>query len=477
MRERTNRRVRGGFGPLLAGCLAVLASGCDLEVVNSGAITDESLDDPTLMNVVAAGVAQEFTTLADELSLDMVRLTDEAAGTGSYFETGRLRRGAVDWTETDTDWEQVHETLWTGQSAWFRMTNLEDYDQNTSQDAARVWLLMGLTHRWYGETFCEVVYSVGPSPEESVLGGLQSRAVAFDSAIVTLEKAIEIAQASGTTYSTETIIPAARAGIAQAYAGKGDFGNATTWSTQVPTDFVYNAIFNRNSNSNDIYVETVERAEIGLWDSYPQDLATPDPRVPFTICGNWVDPANPKTSGVEPTNGENCQAHQGADGVTAHYMQQKFDDFGSDIPVATGVDMRLIEAEAALLANDMTAFKTAIDAVRGQYGLDPLSAEPAAAGALEYPINYDASTGDVSGTDAWSVLDGESLLTKWGEARRHWDLHRWDHPFLDGGIVFWDAEPRRASCYPVPEVECQLNENLSGQSLKTGIGDGTMTCG
>lgn len=448
-------------------------------MVNPGAITDASLNDPTLMNVVAAGVANEFTNQMDAMMLDDVRLTDEAAGTGSYFETGRLRRGAVDWTETGNNWAQFQETIWTGRSAYARMTALEDYEQDASEDASRVWLLVGLSHRMLGEQFCQVVYSVGPSPEEAVLGGVQPRSAAFDSAIVALNKAITIAQAANTTYSTETVIPAARGGIAQAYAAKGDFGAATTWSTQVPTDFVYEAIFNRNANDNEIYFETIQRAEVGLYNAYPQQLATPDPRVPYTICGTFDDPANPKTSDVTPTNAAGCTAHQGADGVTAHYQQAKYPDWGSDVPAVSGVDMRLIEAEAALLADDMPAFETAINAVRNFYGLVDLSGTPAAAGALEYPNAYDASTGDVTGAgvDAWSILDGERLLTTWGEARRIWDLHRWDHPFLDGGIVFWDSEPRRASCYPVPEDECNLNPEIAGATLLTGVGSETMTCG
>jgi hypothetical protein len=472
------RKARWGFGPVLVGCLAIIASGCDLEVVNPGAITDASLDDASLMGVVANGVSNEFIGLVDGINLDVVRLTDEAAGTGSYFQTGRLRRGALDWTETDGNWAQAHEAIWTGRSAWERMTKLESYDQTSSEDAARVWLLTGLANRMYGETFCQVVYSVGPTAEEPVRGGLQNRTAAFDTAIVHLQRAIDIATAANTAYSTETIIPAATAGIAQAYAGKGDFATAVTYSGDVDTDFVYEALFNRNANDNEVYFETVERAEIGLFNTYAGTLAEQDPRVPYTICGTFDDPANPKDSDVTPTNAEGCTAHQGADGTTAHYMQQKYPDYGSDVPVATGVDMRLIEAEAAIMDNDMTAFKTAIDAVRDQYGLDPLTAEPASAGSLEYPNAYNANTGDVSdpGVDAWSILDAERLLTTWGEARRHWDLHRWNHPFLDGGIVFWDAEDRRASCYPVPEDECQLNDNLSGQTLLTGVGDETMTC-
>ena len=91
---------------------------------------------------------------------------------------------------------------------------------------------------------------------------------------------------------------------------------------------------------------------------------------------------------------------------------------------------------------------------------------------------YDATLGNVGdpGVDAWSILDAERHLTMFGEARRLWDMHRWDHPFLDGGLVFWDTETRRVSCYPVPEDECTLNQQLTGTTLMTGIGSPTHTC-
>ena len=58
-----------------------------------------------------------------------------------------------------------------------------------------------------------------------------------------------------------------------------------------------------------------------------------------------------------------------------------------------------------------------------------------------------------------------------------WDLHRRNHPVLDGGIVFWDSEARRVSCWPIPEIECTLNDALRGETLLTGLGSETMTCG
>jgi len=122
----------------------------------------------------------------------------------------------------------------------------------------------------------------------------------------------------------------------------------------------------------------------------------------------------------------------------------------------------VIQAEAALLNGDLGEFTTQINRLRAIWDLDPI-AQPASAGALEYPNAYD---------DAWSILDGERMLTLWLEGRRLWDLHRWDHPFLDGGTVVWPGEPRRDSCLPVPAGECRVNPNFTCTEAAAGTIDG-----
>lgn len=473
--QRTvSKRPIMAAGGLAVGLVLLLLSSCSLDIQNPGAITDDSLNDASLMRVVVNGIANEFNTMVEGFAFDNARLGDGLAGTGSYFQTGRLRRGAMDWEETGGDWGQIHETIWTGQQAWGRMTSLEDFDETTSELASRAWMLMGFAHRTFGENFCQVVYSVDFDPE--LAGPVQPREVAFDSAVVAFNRAITIGTAAGSAGADFAM--ASRAGLAQAYMGKGDFGQAVTHAQQVPTDFVLSAIFSLQSNNNFVYVETGGRAEGGVFGTYAWQLDSQDPRAPFTICGTFDDPDNPKNSDVTPTNAAGCTSHQGADGVTAHYRQDKYLDEGSDIPVATGVEMRLIEAEAALVSNDLATFTARINDVRTFYGLAAI-AQPATRGALEYPNAYDASTGDVTGAgvDGWSILDGERWLTTWLEGRRVWDLHRWNHPFLDGGIVFWDSEARRVSCWPIPEIECTLNDALRGETLLTGLGSETMTCG
>ena len=456
MNENPNHRHRSGGDrrPLLVLALAVLLGGCDLEVLNPGAILDEDLNAPELMPIVVAGVAAEFNDVVDEYAaFDVARLSDEMAGTGSYFDTGRMRRGVFDDEDSENAYQQIHEAAWSADRAWERLQDVLG-DDAEGVLSARVFMLEGFAHRYMGELFCEVTYDEGP---------LEPRSGAFDRAIAAFETAI---QHAGSDPDAAEFATAAHAGLAQAYVGLGDWSSAVAQASQVPTDFVLEALYNRNANQNLVFNETHGRAEIGVYGTLAARFeGDQDPRAPFTKCGEFVDRDDP-SQGVTSTGAPGCTAHQGADGLTAHWRQEKHDDWGSDVAVAKGTEMRLIEAEAALRQGDLGTFTARINDVRDFYDLEPID-QPAAVGELEFPNAFD---------DAWSILDAERWLTLWLEGRRLWDLHRWDHPFLNGGTVIYPGEARRASCMPIPELECQLNTNLSGQTVKTSTG-GTKTCG
>ena len=70
---------------------AVVLSGCDLEVLNPGAIQDADLNTPELMPVLVNGVSAEYNDVQDNYAFDVARLTDELAGTGSYGSTQDFR--------------------------------------------------------------------------------------------------------------------------------------------------------------------------------------------------------------------------------------------------------------------------------------------------------------------------------------------------------------------------------------------------
>ena len=463
MRRRTGRV---GLAPMLLAAFSMLLAGCSLEVLNPGAILDEDLNTPELMPIVVNGVSAEFNNVPDALAYNVARLTDDMSGTGSYFETGRFRRGLFDDEDSEGTWEQMHEAAWAAGVAWERLLEVlgEDAARN-SVDSAKLFALMGHAHRMLGENFCDLAYDKGP---------LQPRTAAFDSALVAFDQAITIGTSAGS--SADDWVTSAHAGRAQAYVGLGDWGSAVAEASQVPIDFVHNAIYADGSDTNVVWSESHGRAELGVWASPAQYYGDPiglnDPRTPYRICGNWNDPNDP-SAGVTTTgtcSDSGSGAHQGADGATAHYRQQKHTGRGSDIAVASGTEMMLIRAEAALLDGDLTTFIDRINDVRDFYGLTDL-AEPPTAGALEFPNALDAQPraafptgGDPGLDDGWSILDRERYMTLWVEGRRLWDLWRWDHPFLAGGTLIGAGENPRASCMPIPRIECTLNENLAGSS-------------
>ena len=140
-----------------------------------------------------------------------------------------------------------------------------------------------------------------------------------------------------------------------------------------------------------------------------------------------------------------CANTNGADGETDHYMQQKYEDRGANIPLVKGTEMRLLEAENALMGGDLATFNAKVNEVRAFHGLGAVTATSVGS------ITGGASGGpNFTSMSGWDILDRERWLTNWLEGRRLWDLDRWDHPHLDGGGIVYEATvSRRASCFPI----------------------------
>ena len=64
----------------------------------------------------------------------------------------------------------------------------------------------------------------------------------------------------------------------------------------------------------------------------------------------------------------------GLDGSTDQFILLKYDQPSTNVPVADGIEARLIEAEAALQAQDLGGMNTILNDLRTLQGLDPLAA-------------------------------------------------------------------------------------------------------
>ena len=440
----TRRLVLGTF-------MAALATvGCDeslFDVQNPGRILDDDLNTVAGVASLVTGMSSDFSVSYDGLAFTTAILSDEVVGSGSYFSTGRYRRGLFDSEDANGFWAGVQRARWVAEAGLIRMANIEGYQFDGNAETARAHLFGGLANRWFGENFCQAVFSApydeeNPGPGGEIdTGEAVDRQVAFQRAVVLLEGAAR----HGSSAGRSDVVNAAEGGLAQVYLGMGDMSNAVAHAAKVPTDFVFSAAYSSNSGreTSQIWNETHGRHEISAWMTLAGTVGAGDPRTPWKDCS---------------AEGSGCPSGNGADGQTTHYRQEKYPTRDDDIPLVKGTEMRLIEAEAALVAGNLESAMAKINEVRAHHGLDPLESD----GTIGQITGGDGGGANLTSMSGWDILDRERHLTLWLEGRRLWDLHRWDHPHLNGGGVVYKATvARRASCIPIALDECQVNEKVS----------------
>ena len=447
-------RLALGAGPLVLAFVALLA-GCDIFGAESpGVIRDDDLDDPRSVGPLVTGMSADVSNFLDDAAFLIARLTDEMTASGSYFLSGQVRRGFLDPDDVDTYWEAAQKARFAAESGLVRMQTLlgEEFDGN--ELTARAYLFAGLSNRMLGENFCRVAYDSSAAQPTSV--AFERAIAALTTAIEQAEQTIEQAEQTGAeTEEAEDLLLAAYGGRAQAYVGLGDWDQAVADAQQIPTGFAYDALYSDNTvrEQNEIYDETHQRYEMSAYGTLaqgPAELIGDDSL--GVVPGSLRDPRAPYTDCRGNTN---CTAQVGADGATPHLRQEKYDELGTDIPLVKGTEMRLIEAEAALVAGDLGAALAAMNEARAFYELDPIPASAVTA------IGETGPDGFADGT-AYALLDQERFLTLWLEARRLHDLRRWDHPYLyRDGFVYDSRVTKRPACIPISESECDTNPNVT----------------
>jgi len=177
-----------------------------------------------------------------------------------------------------------------------------------------------------------------------------------------------------------------------------------------------------------------------------------------TTWGTWIEDygfnANMNPDGDERMSwresDENGDASTACCGNVPWWPQIKHGQFASPIELASGREMRLIEAENDLRNGQMEAALTKINALRVLSGVDPVA------------------TDDLN--EAWSFLKRERAIETWLEGRRLPDLWRWKldntpgdlQPLeqVSGNISEGSHLETRCYCFPVSEGEQQTNTNI-----------------
>jgi len=330
MTTKKSRGLRLGqvFGIALVGT-SLLFAGCDidklLEVVDTDTVNPGTLDDPALMDVIWAGAISEFTFAyagngGDAYLSVSSLLTDELYSSGSFTtRTAVDRRSQQTIANSNTGdgaYVNFHQARFALKDAAVKVA---EWESTSHPYYTQMKALEAYTYVTLAEGYC------GPIPFSEVAedGSYEyGTPLSIDNIF---SEAVSIFDGSGAGNL-------AAVGKGRALANVGDYSAAAAAVAGVPTSYVYWIYHTENGQSNSIYSlqgngrYSVPDMEGGNLTGLPWRTAN-DPRVAW-----YRDPSQP-FGFIEDI---------------PLYKSRRHYAFTAPLPLATGVEARLIEAEAAL---------------------------------------------------------------------------------------------------------------------------------
>jgi len=406
----TTVRAATWLAPL---CLIALASACELDVSNPGPIQAVALEDPKALTAVVNGAGRDLAEALNWTAYTggaVAREIFPAGSTGSFGITPRQQSGTLADDDGNDWWNQAQRARWTAEDAVERVKRVGGTNATLAQ--ALVWA--GYANRHLGENFCDGVINGGP---------LEAYTVYLERAEANFTEAITVAGAA----SNATLVSAATAGRASVRLLRNNLTGAATDAAGIPNTFVYRMPYYTTDldQYNRIYWASANQPYRAhtvwntFYDSYRK--TTRDPRVPFDSSATQLV----------------GDAAVGNLGRVRWYFQTKYPAQASPINLTTGWEMRLIEAEAKLVAGDVAGAMTLVNAHRVSLSLAPWTAANA--------------------TEAWTALKRERGIELWLESRRLGDFRRWATLSRPGTS---DDMTGRDLCFATPLSEKETNPNF-----------------
>jgi len=413
--------ISSGTSLRIASCLTsfglvLLVTGCQLDVTNPGPIQAEALEDTKALGAVVNGAGRDLAEALNWVAYTRGAVSREifpAGSTGSFGITPRQQNGILADDDGNDWWNQAQRARWTAEDAVDRVKRVLP-TANTSVNLAQALIWAGYANRLLGENFCDGVINSGPKEPYTVY---------LERAEANFTEAITVATAA----NNANLVTAATAGRASVRLDRNNLTAAATDAATVANAYLYRMPYFTTDldQYNRVYWASANQPYRAhtvwntFYDSYRK--TTRDPRVPFDSSATVLV----------------GDAAVGNLGRVRWYFQTKYSGQTSPINLVTGWEMRLIEAEAKLVAGDVTGAMTLVNAHRVSLSLTPWSAANA--------------------TEAWTALKRERGIELWLEGRRLGDFRRWAALNRPGTS---DDMTGRNLCFATPLSEKETNPNF-----------------
>jgi hypothetical protein len=333
----TRRRLCRPPSLLLAALLAA-ASGCaDLTKVSEPTVTQPSnLADSSGAFALRAGAVYDFATaFASKVEISGL-LTDEfTAGDGSPTDQRVVPNTDATPNADGYPFDLLSQARVNGLLA---AQALRRYSPSSPGTAAELFAYIGYVDLSFAEDMCSGVPLGVVSNSTAAYGPTATRSQLLLEALAFFD--------SATTYGTDSsaLLSLAATGRARALLDSGDFADAAAAVHAVPTSFQYFPPYDGINQIITVYYYIVDAQHIGVSDREGLNglpfVSGNDPRVPTASSGGSFPSGSPI------------------------YTFTLFSSLASPISLASGVEARLVEAEADLRAGDVTDWAGTLNTLR-----------------------------------------------------------------------------------------------------------------
>lgn len=295
---------------------------------------------------------------------------------------------------------------------------LKKYKPTPAWGIGQMYWVRGMAEMYLAEYFCNGI------PLSSSAGGtivygkpmntqdvLSVAAADLDTALTFLTDAADTAAVS--------LNYAARTTKGRVLIDQGQFAAAAAIVASVPTSFVYQEQFTLATGDNPIWSSnittggqalTVVGDTVGRQSADKTTIYRIGNAIPFASAKDPRVPVVGTTLGTSPAGLANDRA-------TNAVNQQLWSGRSDALPIVSGIDARLVEAEALLQANDLAGLTTKLNALRAAPPRLSASVQPAAGSLppLAQPTTKDAAT---------TLYFTEKAFWQFGRGQRFGDLRR-----------------------------------------------------
>ncbi|MGH7476493.1 MAG: hypothetical protein ACRELD_09405 [Longimicrobiales bacterium] len=352
--------------------LAACDVGSVLEIEDPDIITPGSLEGPIGRNTLFAGALGDFSrayaggagggSFLDGIVTTASYMSDEGIASGTFPTRQEFdqRSVAIDNGTLRVVFHELHRARVALENAAATLGDADPGDGRVGQLLA----FAGYAYLGFGENFCSgVPFSQAPPAGELTFGEQATTAQMLQFAIDRFDAAI------GQAGVSSEVADLARVGKGRALVGLGQYSEAASAVASVSTDYFFGIehSINTGRQENGYNAANIETGRISVADREGSNgldfRSAGDPRIETVLVGKGFDSTTDQYD-------------------LLHYPYGYALARNAPTPLASGIEARLIEAEAALNAGDVAGFLAGLNAARAEGGLPPVT-DPGAATARE----------------------------------------------------------------------------------------------